>query len=71
MRLEDQPSDFRDRMLAGIVGFEMPVLKIEAKFKVGQNRRLEDRTGTITGLEREKSSEGIALAAFMRAHQGD
>jgi transcriptional regulator len=67
-RIEDQPSDFRDRMLAGIVGFEMPVLRIEAKFKLGQNRRLEDRAGTVAGLEREQSSEGIALAEFMRTH---
>jgi transcriptional regulator len=69
-RIEDQPADFRDQMLTRIVGFEMPVLNIQAKFKIGQNRRLEDRTGTIAGLEREKSSEGIALAEFMRAHQG-
>lgn len=47
-------------MLAGIVGFEMPVLKIEAKFKLGQNRRLEDRAGTVDGPEREMSSEGGA-----------
>jgi transcriptional regulator len=69
-RIEDQPPDFLDRMLANIVGFEMPVLKIEAKFKLGQNRRLEDRAGTIAGLEREESSEGIALAELMRSHQG-
>jgi transcriptional regulator len=69
-RIEDQPSDFRHKMLAGIVGFEMPVVKIEAKFKIGQNRRLEDRTGTIAGLEGEQSPGSIALAEFMREHQG-
>ena len=69
-RIEDHPPDFRDRMLAGIVGFEMPILKIEAKFKLGQNRRLEDRVGAIAGLEREQSPESIALAEFMRTHQG-
>ena len=69
-RIEDQPPDFRDRMLASIVGFEMPILKIESKFKLGQNRRLEDRAGTIAGLERERSSEGVALAELMRSHQG-
>jgi transcriptional regulator len=68
-RIEDQPSDFRDRMLAAIVGFEMPVLKVEAKFKLGQNRRPEDRAGTIAGLKREQSPEAVALAEFMRAHQ--
>jgi transcriptional regulator len=69
-RIDDQPPDFRDRMLAGIVGFEMPVLEIEAKFKLGQNRRVEDRAGTIAGLEREQSADGLALAHFMRAHHG-
>src|SRR5665213_3683133 len=67
-RLDDQPADFRDRMLAAVVGFEMPVLKIEAKFKLGQNRRPEDRAGTIAGLERDASPEGVALATFMRQH---
>jgi transcriptional regulator len=68
-RFRDQPSDFRDKMLAAIVGFEMPVLKIEAKFKLGQNRRADDRAGMVAGLEREGSPEGIALAMFMRARQ--
>ena len=69
-RIEDQPSDFHESMLARIVGFEMPVLKIEAKFKLGQNRRVEDRAGTIEGLEREVSADGLALAAFMRSRIG-
>jgi transcriptional regulator len=68
-RIEDQPADFHERMLAHIVGFEMPVLKIEAKFKLGQNRRLEDRIGTVEGLERDVSAGGLALAAFMRSRQ--
>jgi len=68
-RIEDQPADFYERMLANIVGFEMPVLKIEAKFKLGQNRRLEDRRGTVEGLERGVSAEERALAAFMRSRQ--
>ena len=67
-RIEDQPPEFNDRMLAGIVGFEMPVLKVEAKFKLGQNRRLEDRKGAIAGLESENSPQGLALANFMRSH---
>src|SRR5258706_15524754 len=57
-------------MLARIVGFEIPVLKIEAKFKLGQNRRVEDRAGTIEGLDREVSADGLALAAFMSSRIG-
>jgi transcriptional regulator len=62
-RIEDQPSDFHESMLARIVGFEMPVLKIEAQFKLGQNRRLEDRAGTIEGLER-----GVSPTAWHWRH---
>jgi transcriptional regulator len=65
--MEDQPPEFIDRMLTRIVGFEMPVSKFEAKFKLGQNRRPEDRMGTIAGLERAGSPEGIALAQLMRS----
>ncbi|MFN5299404.1 MAG: FMN-binding negative transcriptional regulator, partial [Planctomycetaceae bacterium] len=31
------PPEFRQRMLAGIVGFELPLDRIEGKFKLGQN----------------------------------
>jgi transcriptional regulator len=65
-RLEDQPSDFAEQMLAAIVAFEMPVDRLEAKFKLGQNRSAEDRAGTIAGLTRESSPEAASLAALMR-----
>ena len=69
-RIEDQPPDFHESMLARIVAFEMPIVKIEAKFKLGQNRRAEDRSGIVEGLEREVSADGLALAAFMRSRIG-
>jgi transcriptional regulator len=67
-RLEDLPPDFTARMLPAIVAFELPVERVEAKFKLGQNREAADRAGTVAGLEREGSPESLALAAFMRAH---
>jgi transcriptional regulator len=68
---DDLPLDYRSRLLSGIVGFEMPVERLEAKFKLGQNRAPADREGTIAGLERESAAEAHSLAAFMRAHAGD
>ncbi len=59
---------FYDEMVGRIVAFEMPVEKIEAKFKLGQNRSREDREGTINGLMTEGSPDAVALAAFMREH---
>jgi len=70
-RLDNLPIDDRHRSLAAVVGIRMPVRRLEAKFKLGQNRVAADRMGTVLGLEREGSAEAVALATFMRAHLKD
>jgi transcriptional regulator len=67
-RIDGLPAEYLTRGLAGIVGFEMKVQRLEAKFKLGQNRAVADRAGTIAGLERDASPEGLALATFTRAY---
>jgi len=67
---ERLPADYFDGMLRGIVAFEMPVAKLEGKFKLGQNRSIEDRRRTIAALEREGVPEAAALAEFMRRRSG-
>jgi transcriptional regulator len=62
---------FLDPLLSAIVAFEMPVERIEAKFKLGQNRSREDRAATQAGLLRQGSPEASALADFMRIFGGD
>lgn len=57
------PEDYRRRLLAGIVGFELPLTRIEGKFKLGQNRSADDRAGTVAGL-RADGGEGELLAEF-------
>ena len=39
----DAPPDFIDVMLKGIVGFAIPITRLEGKWKVSQNRPAEDR----------------------------
>jgi transcriptional regulator len=63
----DLPADFRDRLLAAIVGFEMPIERIEGKFKLGQNRSEADQLRTIAHLQ-AGSAEDRALAEFIRGH---
>jgi transcriptional regulator len=48
-RPESLPTDFYDRMLGAIVAFEMPVTRLDGKFKLGQNRSVEDRLRIIAG----------------------
>ncbi|MDH5513146.1 MAG: FMN-binding negative transcriptional regulator [Gammaproteobacteria bacterium] len=41
--LDRQDAGYVDRMMRGIVAFEMPLARIEGKFKLSQNRPAEDR----------------------------
>lgn len=69
-RTESVPAGFYDRLARGIVGFEMPVTTLDGKFKLGQNRSVEDRRRTIAELERSGSPEAARLAEFMRRRSG-
>ena len=59
-----------DRMLRGIVGFEVEITRVEAKFKLGQNRSAEDREGTVRGLANSGHLPSIELAEFTKAQLG-
>jgi transcriptional regulator len=54
-RTEDLARDFVDRLAKAIVAFEMPIDRIEGKFKLGQNRSQDDRVGMLEGLDAVKS----------------
>jgi transcriptional regulator len=63
------PEDFRQKMLRGIVAFEMPIARIEGKFKLGQNRSEADQAGMLAHL-REGDSAAQILAEFIMRHHG-
>ncbi len=56
--------DFRRSMLAGIVGFRIPIARIEGKFKISQNRDLAER-GKIHAAHAAGSPDQQSLAAWM------
>lgn len=58
------PADFRHRLLAAIVGFEIPLERVECKFKLGQNRSAEDQAGMMQGLQ-TGDTESKTLADFI------
>jgi len=47
----DAPPDYIQGELRSIVGFEMPIARIEGKWKMGQNRPKADIEGAIAGLK--------------------
>jgi transcriptional regulator len=58
----DAPEDFVESMLEGIVGLEIPIARLEGKWKVSQNRPAADRTGVVTGLRAAGGSVRAAMA---------
>lgn len=48
--LRTLPDRFREAMFAGIRSFRLPAARIEAQWKMSQNRSIEDRLGVIAGL---------------------
>jgi transcriptional regulator len=48
----DAPADYVDGLLKAIVGIELRIARIEGKWKMGQNRSVEDRRGAVAGLMR-------------------
>jgi transcriptional regulator len=57
----DAPADFIDVMLKGIVGFALPISRLEGKWKMSQNRPAEDRAGVIAGLQSDGREDVAGL----------
>jgi transcriptional regulator len=57
---------YRDRMLSHIVGFEITVTRIEAKFKLSQNRTKEEQENVITSLSSSGDTTISGTARLMR-----
>jgi transcriptional regulator len=64
-RWAQMPEDYRRAMLAGIVGFRIPIERIEGKFKLCQNRPETDRQ-TMRAAFAAGDSDQQALAAWMQ-----
>jgi transcriptional regulator len=59
------PDGFRRTMLAGIVGFRIPISRIEGKFKISQNRAPEERRN-VQAAQAAGTEDQRALAAWMQ-----
>lgn len=60
--VEDAPKDFIREQLKGIVGIEIPIARLEGKWKVSQNRVPADRQGAIDGLRAAGDVNSLTMA---------
>ena len=61
----DAPVEFIERMLGAIVGIEIPIERLEGKWKAGQNRTAPDQQGAAEGLRRRGDEGSSAMADLM------
>lgn len=68
--VSDAPDAFIAGQLKGIVGIEIEISAIEAKFKASQNRPELDRVGVAHGLASETDAEAPAMRELVKARGG-
>lgn len=64
-----QPEDYIEGMLRGVTAFEMPIDRLEGKFKLSQNRPAGDRKQVATALANSARETDRDLAALMNSRE--
>jgi transcriptional regulator len=64
-RVADAPEDYIARRLDAIVGVEIPIRRIEGKWKASQMVPLPDKLGIVAGLRSEARADSAAMARLM------
>jgi transcriptional regulator len=65
-RLESLPQDFVQKEIKGVVGFAIDVSRIEAGYKLSQNRTDEDHQNIVRELDKRSDDASVMIARAMR-----
>ncbi|WP_297841473.1 FMN-binding negative transcriptional regulator [Pseudomonas sp.] len=63
--VEDAPKEYIDKMLGAIVGFSVPITRLEGKRKLNQNRNAADIAGVRDGLAASPAPNDNEIARLM------
>lgn len=61
-KIDDAPAEYIDAMCRAITGIQVPLTRIEGKWKLSQNRDKGDRRGVVKGLREQGDAASLALA---------
>ena len=59
-KFDDLPDSYLKGMRQGVIGYEMDIERVEAKFKLGHERSAADREGVLRGLAKSPKERGLA-----------
>jgi transcriptional regulator len=62
----DLPQEYMQKMIHGIVGFEIEITRLEGKFKLNQNRSLTDQAHVATTLQKSGNPLSESVAQLMQ-----
>lgn len=65
-QVSDAPVDYLDKLLAAIVGIEIPIDRLEGKLKASQDEDWQDRLGTVNGLQQMPGEQARQMADLVR-----
>ena len=60
-----RPTSYIDVMLRGIVGFRFAITRLEGKWKMSQNREMQDRDGVAKGLGQRGDGDDVEMAELV------
>jgi transcriptional regulator len=60
-KVSDAPESYLNSQINGIIGFELPIRRLEGKWKVSQNRNERDRSAVVKGLDDLNTPDSLAM----------
>ena len=67
--VEDAPPEYVKGLLKSIVGIEIPIARLEGKWKISQNRPAEDRQGAVDGLQQAGDPLSAAMTDWIASRK--
>ena len=65
-KMNDAPEDFLQTMMRAVVGIEIPIVSLEGKWKVSQNRAIADRDGVAMALQAGSRDAETAMGKLVK-----
>jgi transcriptional regulator len=67
--VDDAPPEYVQGLLKGIIGIEIPIARLEGKWKLSQNRPPEDQQGAVDGLGQAGDPLSAAMADWIASRK--
>ena len=55
------PEDYQQKLSKAIVSFKLTISRVDAKHKLGQQRKIEDQQGVVEALESSDNLDAVGL----------